>query len=264
MLQALCNETQKNIISWQIGGRKEIEGKTFGCPNCGNKMMFVDAIEKIKHFRHYSENLGCYSEPETEEHMLMKKICFEKLSAIYGKNVANEEYIELEKKIENSRADVFIKPNIAIECQASSISVNDLRTRTERYSKNGIYVCWILSAQNFLDDGVDCRDGWECRRKITATEQEVHDWYRSRIYYFWDGDSEDEENIMVIHYKQKWKPIGGWSLSHFFTESNKDVEWERRNKTVREVYTKEIDFGRMITYEQDGLKLAKFEEKKFW
>lgn len=262
MLQALCNETQKNIISWQVDGRKEIEGKTFICPNCGNKMMFVDAIEKIKHFRHYSENLGCYTEPETEEHMLMKKICFETLSNIYGKNVVGEEYVELEKKILDSRADVFLKPNIAIECQASSISVNDLVRRTEKYSKNGIYVCWILSAQNFLVDGVDCQDGFECRRKITSTEQQIHDWYRSRIYYLW---TDEEEEISVTHYKQKWRPVGGWNLSHFFkTTLTTDLEWERRNKTVREVYTKESNLGKIITYEQDGLKLAKFEEKKFW
>ncbi len=61
------------------------------------------------------------------------------------------ELISLEERIENRRADVFIKyldgKRVAIEVQNSYIKVGDLIQRTKDYNKLGIYVLWILSGE---------------------------------------------------------------------------------------------------------------------
>jgi competence CoiA-like predicted nuclease len=99
----------------------------------------VDAVEKIKHFRHFIAS-ECEHEPESQEHLQMKKICFERFVDIYG-----EGNVELEKRLEGNIADVFVKPNIAIECQVSPLSLDKWMDRTFNYNGNGIYVLWIIS-----------------------------------------------------------------------------------------------------------------------
>lgn len=119
-----------------------IKEKNLFCPNCQNKVLFVNAIKKIKHFRHFNAE-ECGGEPETEEHINMKLAMVKFLSQ--DKKISQ---IITEKRIGDQIADVYFKYNnqldCAIECQCSPISEEDFKERNKKYHKKRIYKMWIF------------------------------------------------------------------------------------------------------------------------
>jgi len=130
LLKALYNE--KDILSY-IG---EIDkNKEYICPHCKEKVIFVDAIFKIKHFRHYSFS-NCETEPETEKHLEMKQFLIDKLKL-------NPNQIEVDLGF--AKPDLFLEEEkITIEMQHSPISFLEFIERTQNYSYNGFSVLWIF------------------------------------------------------------------------------------------------------------------------
>jgi competence CoiA-like predicted nuclease len=118
------------------------------CPVCDKPMSFVDSRLKIKHFRHKEQN-NCYSEPETYEHMRLKKFVYSWLSSANYK-------CEFEVKIGNRIADVtFLNTKTnklrVVECQVSIISDYEAQQRTTDYKQNNVHeVYWILYPKHYL------------------------------------------------------------------------------------------------------------------
>lgn len=117
------------------------------CPYCLGKMSFVDAIERIKHFRHYVASDGCSTEPDTIAHMELKKTVFD-LATAKGFEC------KYEVRIGNHIADIVsILPNgtkYAIECQISPITRVEFETRTANYKRHGYKCVWYLYPTNYL------------------------------------------------------------------------------------------------------------------
>jgi competence CoiA-like predicted nuclease len=110
----------KKIFSWDINQNNEPERKQcFKCDFCQERLVFVRDLmgKRIQHFRHYKKS-DCLSENESKEHMLMKKILWEKFELNKNKSA------EMEKKFKNNIADIYFKydyKDIIFECQHSHI-----------------------------------------------------------------------------------------------------------------------------------------------
>jgi hypothetical protein len=115
------------------------------CPECGTKMTFVNCSNRLRHFRHLVNNT-CLWEPESTDHIELKHY-------IYDSLLRTGFFVEYEWKIGSGIADVAVftgDKTIAIECQVSPISKQDLRERTENYIKLGAIPVWILHPKHFL------------------------------------------------------------------------------------------------------------------
>jgi len=133
-LKALFNG--KIVYSWDVGKWSENakDSATFVCPYCFGEMIFVDAKLKVKHFRHLSR-CPYEVEPETQDHMQMKKVVFDWLSR-FGK-------ADVEVAIGNNIADV-VCGDLVVEVQRSNLSAKELLERTRNYSSCGYYAMWLL------------------------------------------------------------------------------------------------------------------------
>jgi competence CoiA-like predicted nuclease len=132
--------------SLEIEDRKSIKSVKFICPNCSQKLMFVDSIIKIKHFRHYGEN-NCSTEPDTEQHNLFKK-------QIHDIMINKGYACEYEKRIGDRVADIYGEKGIiklAVECQISPISPEELADRDYNYRTLGYETLWIFHLSNYAN-----------------------------------------------------------------------------------------------------------------
>lgn len=120
------------------------------CQMCDNKLILRKGDIKIHHFAHYpGVNCDHWWEPETELHMRMKQdICgiLEKKESI---NILEKEYA-INHVLGRLIADVYVEFNdglkIAVECQLSPKSLNEMITKTFIYSDSGIYTLWVTSS----------------------------------------------------------------------------------------------------------------------
>jgi len=120
------------------------------CPYCPSKFSFVNTQTKTKHFRHLVK--GTYhTEPETKEHLELKRYIYENLKVKYR--------VEYEYKIGDRIIDVVVFLNeenmIGIECQVSSISLNEVEERNKNYESNNTFPIWILYPKYYLRKQLD-------------------------------------------------------------------------------------------------------------
>ena len=119
--------------------------KRYFCCACKERMMFVNALLKIKHFRHYSK-CPWEHEPESKEHLDMKKFFYDNYSNIKLEVPFNLNGIK-------RQADVYYEDKkIIIECQASKISSKEMINRIEDYNKLGIAVMFVFHKKLLADD----------------------------------------------------------------------------------------------------------------
>jgi len=215
------------------------------CPHCNKKLIFVDGTFVIKHFRHHKLS-DCSFEPETKEHIQMKKFfCkFFKLNPL----------INLEVNLGFAIPDIYIpKEKIAIEVQRSELSYKKFIERTENYTKNGIYVLWV-----FHEDLV--------KENVSNTLKKAHEIYYGRIYVFkeWtivhkeSQEKETKETIYPVHFVSKGRFLEGLYGSYF--------KYYKRKK--------DFLFGEIIkdkcllrsnnTWEDNNYLIAKFKDNVFW
>lgn len=129
-----------NIIKANSVTERESE---YRCKDCHQKMLFVDADLKIKHFRHL-EKCECESEPETPIHVYHKKAVYEELCKM------NIGQVFLEYSIDNNiiRPDVLVKrvnaPDIAIEVQATNMDLSLFEKKIEYYKSHGYITVYLF------------------------------------------------------------------------------------------------------------------------
>jgi len=137
MLRADCISDNNSYLSWDENNYKFIKDNRdlFECPSCKQKLIFVDGIEVIKHFRHMSLS-DCEWEPESQNHLEMKKFMKELL------NLSND---DLEVNLGFAIPDLFLKEQkVAIEVQNSKITKRKFLDRCYNYTQNGIAVMWVF------------------------------------------------------------------------------------------------------------------------
>lgn len=124
-----------------------IRAEVYRCPACGEPVVLKQGTRVIHHYAH-RPNSACDSAGETMRHLEMKLRMFEGLRSF-------EPELEVVTCGGARRADVAVTVSgqqIAIECQQSSITVEELKQRNSDYRGR---VFWIVDAPRFFGaDGV--------------------------------------------------------------------------------------------------------------
>lgn len=120
------------------------------CPGCHELVYLKRGEINQIHFSHYDKiNCQSFSEGETEEHLLGKKLLYDWLTN-QGIKCQLEPFLSNLKQ----RPDLLIQRQkeapIAIEFQCSSLSVNRMIERTNGYKNKGYVVYWILGKKFHL------------------------------------------------------------------------------------------------------------------
>ncbi|AEB29447.1 protein involved in establishment of DNA transport in competence [Carnobacterium sp. 17-4] len=160
--------------------------KDYYCPSCKKPVFLKKGLIKQAHFTHFQKNdCSIFSEGETEEHILGKKI-------LYHWFIQQEIPCQLEAYLPNlkQRPDLLIwldeQTPTAIEFQCSALSAERMLERTLGYTKNGYRVYWILG-QNF-----------HLKNKLTSFQRLFIQEHKKIGCYFLELHV--ETNDIVIHY----------------------------------------------------------------
>jgi competence CoiA-like predicted nuclease len=206
-------EDGRKYISYQL--QPVQERQIWLCPHCGSRMSFVSTEIRIKHFRHRTQSGICASyEPETKEHLELKKFGYEKFKSLgYSCNY--------EEKIGNRIADVTIKKGITlpIECQFSPLAVQEVEQKVEDYEIAGVarplYI--LYAGVNFLRKEESLKRVYRLRR--VEVEFEGKEWW---IYY-------DNHILRELHfmpkfrrgYKDEWEEVDKFCSTLFLIKRSK-------------------------------------------
>jgi competence CoiA-like predicted nuclease len=146
MLVAIRDSDNNRVIGYEI---EKDSGQNYTCPCCKKQVIHHKSSSEIKigHFKHKIKQSECANRHESKEHIEAKVGIYKYLQNEW---VSSFELMELERWICNNtiRPDIYIETRkgtkIAIEVQASSLTVDEIIQRTMRYHKNNIYVFWVL------------------------------------------------------------------------------------------------------------------------
>ena len=109
-------------------------------------MSFVDAILKIKHFRHRVKS-ACDYEPETEEHERYKYLVYKELKATGSGEIL------IEHPVGRFFADVYWArenaPDVAFEIQATNYSFSKYEEKICAYASRRLLIVYIFVGENF-------------------------------------------------------------------------------------------------------------------
>lgn len=202
-LKAL-NQNSLPFISYEL--EPEQYRQDWHCPHCQESMCFVDANTRIKHFRHLVDH-QCDVEPESEEHLTLKRTMFELFSS-HGFNC------QYEVRVGNGIADLLVKKinAYAIECQVSSIATDEINRRNMNYANNRLRYFWILHPKHYLTVGrtYEHNNGSESycyRLKVIEREFMGKPW----LYYYNEKTKIPER----IDFKAKWSTGGDYDNSGY-------------------------------------------------
>lgn len=128
--------------------KSENQKRDYYCPSCKEPVFLKKGLIKQAHFTHFKKSdCTVFSEGETQEHILGKKI-------LYWWFTQQEIPCQLEAYLPTlkQRPDLLVwldeQTPAAIEFQCSALSAERMIERTIGYTKNGYRVYWILG-QNF-------------------------------------------------------------------------------------------------------------------
>jgi competence protein CoiA len=158
----------------------------FACPACKSPVILKKGAVKIHHFAHAPPYTCTYGAGETEDHRQAKNGIYEALVA-----AGYQAWLELGLSPWglDSRPDVLaiIDGNVvAIEVQASCLSMNEIAARTLRYHNWGAAVIWLSTRKDALSD-----------RPFSPKlyEKYLHCMYFGKVYYWEDG-----LRVLPVHY----------------------------------------------------------------
>jgi len=132
------NKTGVKCIAWKT---EKKEGP-FCCPECDSEVILRKGKIRTHHFAHIPPVSCKYGIGESEIHYRIKKELYE-----YFITQDHCKSCEMERRLEGVRPDISLyihnRP-VAIEIQKSTIPIDEIRKRTEQYSKLGIAILWII------------------------------------------------------------------------------------------------------------------------
>src|SRR3989339_292139 len=126
------NQDNKEVFADEIINKNN----KFHCRHCNEKLSFVNAKLRIKHFRHKVQS-NCDPEPETEEHMFHKKLVYKTLLDLnIGKTFLESSFDKI------FRPDVYLKReqkrDIVFEIQATNNKIDLFEKKIKYYSHKEI------------------------------------------------------------------------------------------------------------------------------
>lgn len=255
MLKALCKLDNKKYLSWNEKDYNFIKEnkEEFICQSCKSRVVFVDGIEVIKHFRHFTVS-ECDWEGETQSHLNMKKIVKEFL------NIPDE---DIEYDLGWAKPDLVyrqkgFKDFIAIEVQHSKLSVAKFLERTKNYTLHKIPVLWIFDS-SFLNKKED-------EQNIPALLKEAHDLYFGRVYMIFDNIIRPIHFNKMYRWVDEYEDYSGQSYGGYMKEYKRRKVIMVGENLPDELGGKEL-FHVWTSYSGNhpqGYLLAKFYDGNIW
>ena len=202
------NSVGSEYISYQL--QPSNYRQSWFCPSCQEPMSFVDANTRIKHFRHLVDR-ACHTEPETEEHLTLKKAMFELLTK-YGY------HCRYETKIGSNVADILACKGDeaiirAIECQVSPIVSNEVEQRNKNYSEKGFTYFWVLFPKYYFQEASEYTRFTCYRLKEIERKFMFEPWLS-----YWNEKLRLPE---YLSFKPKWRKGGGLCSTLYFLSSRR-------------------------------------------
>ncbi len=234
---------EENFIDYeQVLNNKD----NFICSACKKKVVFVNPETEIaKHFRHYKKS-DCDTEPETINHLNMKKFILKKL------NLTKE---NLEYPLGFARPDIYIpKERVAIEVQNSSLTLKKFKERTENYTKNDIYVLWIFDYRLMN------------RSKPPAFMKDAHKIYLGRVYIYVPKCEEFNSHIKPVHFSSTGRIVEVPEFNEYGKIISFDgyYKYYKREKNLSAGnWIKNFSILKVIN-PYNKIKIARFYDKRFW
>lgn len=237
MLVAVSKENQYiNALDVQ---KNEKQKKDYYCPSCKEPVFFKQGAIKQPHFTHFQKSdCTVFSEGETQEHILGKKIFYQWFTQ-------QEIPCQLEAYLPNlkQRPDLLVwldeQTPTAIEFQCSALSAERMIERTLGYTKNGYRVYWILG-QNF-----------HLKNKLTSFQRLFIQEHKKIGCYFLELHV--ESNDIAIHYDISQEGNSSYVISqcrylkidkntslnavvHQFSQYSKNTKLESKKKLIQSHY----------------------------
>jgi len=190
-------------------------GLDFRCPDpeCNDVLLAVMGPIKIKHFRHTTKG-HLYHEPETAEHLALKKLVKDACDALQIK-CKLEPYIFQHNQKRNPDCLVTLDEEIqeqlnikgiAVECQCTPMHTRIYEERNLFYLDNGYTPVWIFGEKNYSSRILN---GGDIGVKLKSLERAVLRDYK-KVYYTQKGDifetkqnDEYETNPVISHLNLK-------------------------------------------------------------
>ena len=194
MLTAYSFKLQKKIAATLAEKGDDV----FFCSACGEELTLRKGLIKIHHFAHKSTS-ACQYKGETQLHLGIKKSIYISLIAELGNRVKN---VELEYWLKGVRPDILVtgrKKQIAIEIQASSLTVKEVLFRTQKYYRLGIFLMWVLPFDHerfMVVDDVEKQFRSQLIR-LKAYERTIMHLYFNNLI-FWDRTEKFSKGFIVM------------------------------------------------------------------
>lgn len=156
----------------------------FYCRDCFSDAVIRKCTQKQDHFAHKARLSPVAKSGEGQLHSNYKHAFCKLLAELFPEgNWATERTIPRSERLNvpELRPDVSGRINgipIAIEVQASSLTVNKIIARTESYAKRNISLLWVIPLTEELGDKPF---------RPRQYERYLHSIYYGRVYYWWDG-----------------------------------------------------------------------------
>jgi competence protein CoiA len=202
----------------------EKQEKPFFCPACSEEVILKKGKVREHHYAHFSDTKCAYGKGESQLHYKVKREIYLSL-----KDRANCSKCELERVLKGVRPDVSLVINnnyVAIEVQNTSISIEEINRRFEKYSELGIHLIWV-----FPQEKPKCFSHGEFEDevcKVKIWEQHIHDIQQERVYYWTHGGY-----VVPYHYAPyfSYKEQSNWYNSNG-DEQSAGGYWEEK-KTIK-------------------------------
>lgn len=212
----------------------------FYCGSCYSDAVLRKCAEKIDHFAHKTPLTPVLPKGESELHKKCKESICEYLSGIYPEGKwATERPIEenKDKKLTALRPDVSGRIGnypVAIEIQASSLTIPEIIKRTKSYSKRNVAILWIVPLLEELK---------KTPFRPRLYERYFHSIYYGRVYYWWPALG---DKIVPVHYGVSKRHI---EYSSWYDESGGFQEAGDYDKPYKVI--KAPEFGSELSIESD-------------
>jgi competence protein CoiA len=169
MLTAIRQSDGRKVGAWEVDKTE----RPFICLCCSEVLTLRRGGIIAPHFAHKPPVTCEYGAGESEEHRLCK-------ISIYEALVADPRVVkcEMERDLGAVRPDVSAYINgvpVAIEVQASNLTLEKIHHRTEEYARRGIYVLWLPVYKESLKAQLYGPRPWE---------RWLHEAYSGRVYYW--------------------------------------------------------------------------------
>lgn len=223
---------------------------TYRCEKCENPVIHhrSEARLRVGHFAHKAGASFCPNDGETLEHVQTKLDIYEYIRKGWGDKLR---VVEPEAWICNRtiRPDVYVETRkgsrIAIEVQASALTVDEIIRRTRKYHTEGVHVLWVLPFQfrRFFERYYEMawRNGYSIEHfddhwirkdkvKLMSYEQFIY-WAYLKKLILWDLEHKHSDGFVVIELSRHV----GESSSYFTSGGEEHYHEGRKSKTFKVV-----------------------------